>query len=120
MPDVKHFDVDAVLDDVMRLFWWRVPATTGIQAVVAATGVSRSSLEATFGGKHSLYVAALRRYVERCSAPVFARLVSSTSGLGAIEEFFAADPTALHGPVRGLGVLGHQCTRQPEFPAAGA
>jgi AcrR family transcriptional regulator len=74
----------------MRLFWRHGMATTGVQAIVSATGVSRSSLYATFGGKNSLYVTALRRYVERYSVPAFARLASSGSGLQAVEEFFAA------------------------------
>lgn len=71
MPDVKHFDPDAVLGQVERLFWQRGAASTGIAEVVAATGLSRSSLYATFGGKQQLYVKALRRYVERRSQPVF-------------------------------------------------
>ncbi|MGH3389414.1 MAG: TetR/AcrR family transcriptional regulator [Actinomadura sp.] len=94
MSDVKHFDVDGVLDDVVRLFWRQGWSATGIQNVVAVTGVSRSSLYATFGGKNSLYVAALRGYIEKYSAPAFARLASGASGvlggLPAVEEFFAA------------------------------
>jgi TetR/AcrR family transcriptional repressor of nem operon len=63
VPDVKHFDPDQVLDTVVRLFWQRGAGATGIQDVVATTGLSRSSLYATFGGKQALYLAALRRYV---------------------------------------------------------
>jgi TetR/AcrR family transcriptional repressor of nem operon len=88
VPDVKHFDSDHVLDTVVRLFWQRGAATTGIQDVVAATGLSRSSLYATFGGKQALHLAALRRYVERQSRPVFARLAADGRGLAAIAEFF--------------------------------
>ena len=88
MPDVKHFDPDHVLDTTVRLFWQRGAATTGIQDVVAATGLSRSSLYATFGGKRALYLAALRRYVEQQSRPVFARLAADGRGLAAIAEFF--------------------------------
>jgi TetR/AcrR family transcriptional repressor of nem operon len=90
MPDVKHFDVDAVLDDVVRLFWRRGWSATGVQSLVNATRVSRSSLYATFGSKNDLYVAALRSYIERYSTPAFARLASSAAGLPAIEEFFSA------------------------------
>ncbi|MGP3926862.1 TetR/AcrR family transcriptional regulator [Streptomyces sp. 8N616] len=89
MPDVKHFDVDALLDAVVRLFWRQGMSSTGIQTLVAATGVSRSSLYATFGNKDGLYVAALRRYIERNSTPAFAWLASNPSGLPAIEDFFA-------------------------------
>lgn len=89
MPDVKHFDPDAVLDEVMALFWLRGAASTGIQDIVTATGLSRSSLYSTFGGKRELYLAALRRYVNERSRPIFAQLVDGDSGLPAIEEFFA-------------------------------
>ncbi|WP_188192690.1 TetR/AcrR family transcriptional regulator [Nonomuraea sp. SYSU D8015] len=88
MPDVKHFDPEAVLEQVERLFWQRGAASTGIAEVVAVTGISRSSLYATFGGKQELYVKALRRYVERRSQPVFQALADDGRGLRAIEGFF--------------------------------
>ncbi|MEU9838776.1 helix-turn-helix domain-containing protein [Actinomadura sp. NPDC048032] len=88
MPDVKHFDPDAVLDRAVRLFWRRGAAATGIAEVVAETGVNRSSLYATFGGKRDLYVAALRRYTERQSRPVFDRLAADGRGLPGIAAFF--------------------------------
>lgn len=89
MPDVKHFDPDAVLDSAMALFWRRGAAQTGIQDIVTATGLNRSSLYSTFGGKRELYLAALRRYVHVRSQPIFARLSDDHSGLPAIAGFFA-------------------------------
>ncbi|TDD87193.1 TetR/AcrR family transcriptional regulator [Actinomadura darangshiensis] len=94
MPDVKHFDPDTVLDQVVRLFWRRGAAATGIAEVVAETGISRSSLYTTFGGKRELQVAALRRYVDRQSRPVFDRLAADGRGLPAIAGFFEALVTA--------------------------
>ncbi|OKH99719.1 TetR family transcriptional regulator [Streptomyces sp. CB02923] len=88
MPDIKHFDPDAALEAVVRLFWERGVAATGIQDVVDRTGVSRSSLYATFGGKQDLYLAALRRYVEQWSRPAFARLAEDPRGLPAVTGFF--------------------------------
>lgn len=64
-------------------------ASTGIQDVVNATGLNRSSLYATFGGKQQLYLAALRRYVEQWSRPAFLRLAQDERGLPAVSEFFA-------------------------------
>jgi AcrR family transcriptional regulator len=72
----------------VHLFWKEGAATTGIGDVVAATGVSRSSLYSTFGDKQQLYLAALRRYVEEQSRPVFTRLADDGRGLAAIGEFF--------------------------------
>ncbi|MFJ6673217.1 TetR/AcrR family transcriptional regulator [Actinosynnema sp. NPDC091369] len=90
MPDVKHFDPEAVLGSVEELFWRRGVTSTGVQDIVTATGVNRSSLYATFGGKRELYVAALRRYAERRSGPVFRRLAEDERGLPAIADFFRA------------------------------
>lgn len=89
MPDIKHFDPDATLETVVRLFWQRGVASTGIQDVVTATGLNRSSLYATFGGKQELYLAALRRYLEQRSQPTFQRLAEDERGLPAVSEFFA-------------------------------
>ncbi|WP_149827320.1 TetR/AcrR family transcriptional regulator [Streptomyces tailanensis] len=89
MPDIKHFDPDTALETMVRLFWRQGVASTGIQDVVTATGLNRSSLYATFGGKQELYRAALRRYVEQRSEPAFRRLAEDERGLPAISEFFA-------------------------------
>ncbi|MEV4799314.1 helix-turn-helix domain-containing protein [Nonomuraea sp. NPDC049421] len=88
MPDVKHFDPEATLDQVVDLFWERGADTTGIADIVQATGLSRSSLYATFGGKAQLQAAALRRYLERRSRPVFDALAADGRGLPAIAAFF--------------------------------
>ncbi|OLZ58118.1 TetR/AcrR family transcriptional regulator [Amycolatopsis keratiniphila] len=89
MSDVKHFDPDAVLDSAVRLFWRQGVDSTGVQEIVTATGVNRSSLYATFGGKRDLYVESLRRYVSQRSEPVMRRLAEDARGLPAISDFFA-------------------------------
>jgi TetR/AcrR family transcriptional repressor of nem operon len=88
MPDVKHFDPAEVLTAVELLFWRNGVASTGIQDIVAATGLSRSSLYSTFGGKDDLYLAALQRYLELRSRPMFDRLAADARGLPGIEDFF--------------------------------
>ncbi|MER6288542.1 TetR/AcrR family transcriptional regulator [Streptomyces sviceus] len=88
MPDIKHFSPDTALESVLRLFWRQGFATTGIQDIVTTTGLNRSSLYATFGGKQELYRAALGRYLERRSRPSFRRLVEKDRGLPAVAKFF--------------------------------
>lgn len=88
VPDIKHFDPDAVLERVLLLFWQRGPGATGVQDIVEATGLNRSSLYATFGDKQTLFQAALARYVDERSAPAFDRLGGQARGLEAIREFF--------------------------------
>jgi AcrR family transcriptional regulator len=89
MPDIKHFDPDTALERAERLFWRSGAATTSIQAVTAATGLNRSSLYATFGGKRELYLAALRRYLAHRARPAFDVLAADGRGLAAVREFFA-------------------------------
>jgi len=88
VADVKHFDPTAVLGTVVQLFWRQGLAATGIQAVVAATGVNRSSLYATFGDKQALYLAALDRYLDEYALPGFALLADDPRGLPAVTRFF--------------------------------
>jgi AcrR family transcriptional regulator len=88
MPDIKHFDPEGTLETVVRLFWRQGVASTGIQDIVTATGLNRSSLYATFGGKQELYLAALRRYLEERSQPMFRQLAEDERGLPAVAEFF--------------------------------
>jgi TetR/AcrR family transcriptional repressor of nem operon len=88
MPDVKHFDEAEVLTAVEQLFWRRGSAATGIQDVVTATGLSRSSLYNAFGGKDDLYAAAARRYLENRSRPMFDGLAADGRGMAAVRTFF--------------------------------
>ncbi|MFE9042569.1 TetR/AcrR family transcriptional regulator [Streptomyces sp. NPDC007818] len=88
MPDVKHFDPDAALEQAMRVFWQRGAAATGIQDIVTATGLNRSSLYGSFGNKRELYLAALRRYAEERAELVFRAMARDERGIAAIEEFF--------------------------------
>ncbi|NYI06184.1 TetR/AcrR family transcriptional regulator [Allostreptomyces psammosilenae] len=85
---MKHFEPAAALGTAMELFWRQGLEATGIQDVVAATGVNRSSLYATFGGKKELYMAALRRYMDEHATPAFAALAADDRGLPAIAEFY--------------------------------
>lgn len=120
MPDIKHFNPDIVLDDAIQVFWRQGLPTTGIQALVTATGVSRSSLYATFGSKDGLYAAALGRYIEQHSAPAFAHLSSTESGLTAIEEFFGGlIDIRCSGPVAGWGCMVTNAYAGPECAAPG-
>ncbi|MCM2429980.1 TetR/AcrR family transcriptional regulator [Streptomyces sp. RKAG337] len=89
MPDIKHFDPDAALERVERLFWQHGSDKASIQAVATATGLSRSSLYTTFGDKRELYLAALRRYLLHRAQPAFRELGEDGRGLPAVRDFFA-------------------------------
>lgn len=88
MPDVKHFDPDTAVGTVVELLWQRGWPNTGIADVLTATGLSRSSLYATFGGKNDLFVAAVRRYLADYVDPMFDELASGNGGLADLAAFF--------------------------------
>lgn len=94
MPDVKHFDPDAVMAQVVPLLWRRGWSHTGVQEIVTATGLSRSSLYSTFGTKDELCLSALRRYLIDYVDPAFRDLQTDGRGLPAIAGFFGRLITA--------------------------
>lgn len=79
---------DETVEMVVRLFWKQGVAATGVQDIVNATGLNRSSLYSTYGGKQQLYLAALNRYVAARSQPVFRQLAEDGRGLPAVADFF--------------------------------
>ncbi len=67
MPRTKAFDEAQTLEQAMTLFWENGYEGTSVRDLTAHTGLSTSSLYATFGDKYELYGAALDQYrvVER-------------------------------------------------------
>jgi len=106
MADIKHFDPAAALERVEELFWRNGSGTTSIQDVASTTGLNRSSLYATFGGKRELYLAALTRYLRERAEPATAYLTRPDAGLDAIREFFAGlIEVRTSGPFAGWGCM---------------
>lgn len=64
MARTKEFDPDAALQAAMELFWAKGYEATSVADLVEHLGIGRGSLYTTFGDKHQLYLAALRRYQE--------------------------------------------------------
>ncbi|GAA2878134.1 TetR family transcriptional regulator [Actinoplanes cyaneus] len=96
MSRVKEFEPDQALDAAMRLFWQRGYEATSMADLVAATGVARASLYATFGSKHDLYLRALDRYVRQRDPVLVERLAGPGSALPAIRSVlddFVAEAT---------------------------
>ncbi|MGE0880891.1 MAG: TetR/AcrR family transcriptional regulator [Acidimicrobiia bacterium] len=58
----RAFDVDAVAEAALRLFWERGFEATSLEDVTERTGVNASSLYAAYGSKRGLFGAALDRY----------------------------------------------------------
>ena len=60
MPRKKTFTIEYALTKALELFRARGYRATSMRDIASHTGVSRSSVYATFGDKHSLFLQALR------------------------------------------------------------
>ena len=74
MARPREFDSDAALERAMQAFWAKGYKAASLDELCAATGLSRSSLYAAFGGKRALLHRALERYQEQAVARVTAAL----------------------------------------------
>ena len=59
----RSFDVDAAVERAMGVFWSRGYHATALPDLLRATRLSRGSLYAAFGDKHSLFLRALDHYI---------------------------------------------------------
>ena len=59
----RSFDTEAAVERAMNVFWTRGYHATSLPDLLRATKLSRGSLYAAFGDKHSLFLLALDRYI---------------------------------------------------------
>ncbi|MGY4477174.1 TetR/AcrR family transcriptional regulator [Bradyrhizobium sp. USDA 3364] len=59
----RSFDVEVAVERAMNVFWSRGYHATALPDLLRATKLSRGSLYAAFGDKHSLFLHALDRYI---------------------------------------------------------
>ena len=88
MPRKKTFTIEFALDKAMELFWERGYQNTSMREIAEHLGLSRSSIYATFGDKHTLFVETLRRYGSACRAPGLSDLSTAESPRGALIRVF--------------------------------
>lgn len=77
-----QYDPDAVLDAAMQTFWSRGYEATALPDLLAATGLSRSSLYQVFGSKQGLFETCLDHYAETLAQDMAQALEAAPSGLG--------------------------------------
>src|SRR5690349_18539511 len=82
----RAFDEDEVVQAAARLFATRSYDGVSVDDLVTTLGVHRNSLYKTFGSKHGLYLAALRRYLERDVRAVLHGLVPGEDALAALDS----------------------------------
>lgn len=59
----REFDVDQALNAAMEAFWAKGYEATSLTDLMSATGLHKGSLYQAFGDKHSLFIQALKRYL---------------------------------------------------------
>lgn len=98
-----QFDPDTALAEAMAVFWTKGYESTSLQDLLAATGLSKSSLYQTFGNKHRLFERCLGYYRDTFASRLAARLAESASGLEFLRELLmsVAAEAASRGPRRG-------------------
>jgi TetR/AcrR family transcriptional repressor of nem operon len=79
MARPRAFDVDTALDRAMNAFWTNGYEATSLDDLCEVTGLSRSSLYATFGSKRKLLLRTVNRYTEQRSPQVAAILARHMS-----------------------------------------
>lgn len=84
MPSVELFDKEEVLDRALNLFWKKGYNGTSIRDIEKATGLGKSSLYNTFGGKEALFFGTLKRYLSKERKNLGAALVEAKSPIKAI------------------------------------
>ena len=89
MARPKEFNESRALAAAMGLFWERGYEATAMRDLSAHTGVAISSLYATFGGKHDIYLAALAEYRRAEVAEMEQRLAAPVPLRQALADIFA-------------------------------
>jgi TetR/AcrR family transcriptional repressor of nem operon len=91
MARPREFDVNAAIERAMDVFWSKGYEATSLDDLCQATGLSRSSLYATFGNKRDLLLQTLDRYIERRTPnirAVLARQPNIHKGIAALLREF--------------------------------
>ncbi|MDJ0717652.1 MAG: TetR/AcrR family transcriptional regulator [Prochloraceae cyanobacterium] len=88
MPRNKEFEPEVALEKAMGVFWRKGYFDTSVDELVQQVGVSRYGLYATFGNKHSLFLAALDRYRDTFVSQLLADLETPKASLEQIQGYF--------------------------------
>ncbi|MBX2854210.1 MAG: TetR/AcrR family transcriptional regulator [Rhodobacteraceae bacterium] len=88
MANVRKFDEEAVLDQILQVFW-RKGYDASLDDLVAATGLKRQSLYNAFGGKDAMFDIAFQRYLSRFEQEERAVAASTASCRERIKQVLA-------------------------------
>lgn len=81
-----EFDPDQVVASATAAFWSKGYEATSLQDLLDATGLSKSSLYQSFGGKQQLFGRCISAYTDRMVALLLERLGDSDSAMQFIDS----------------------------------
>lgn len=111
----RELDPDDAIQNAMEVFWARGYHGTSLPDLLAATGLSRSSLYATFGDQHGLLLQALDRYIAEALARLGDELDPRRSAWEGVRRFLAGYVQRNGGTAGRKGCLVH--ARRAPVPA---
>ncbi|MEI9925815.1 MAG: TetR/AcrR family transcriptional regulator [Bradyrhizobium sp.] len=85
----RSFDTEAAVGRAMDVFWSRGYHATALPDLLRATKLSRGSLYAAFGDKHSLFLRALDRYIADALTRMDTELAPSREPIEGLREYLA-------------------------------
>jgi TetR/AcrR family transcriptional repressor of nem operon len=85
----RSFDTEAAVERAMNVFWSRGYHATALPDLLRATKLSRGSLYAAFGDKHSLFLRALDRYIADAVTRMDLELAPSREPVDGLREYLA-------------------------------
>ncbi len=80
---------DNLVASAMTVFWKRGYASTSVEDLVSATGVSRGGIYADYRDKEELFIGCLAAYRKRYADPAIAILQSHDNGIEGIDAYFS-------------------------------
>jgi TetR/AcrR family transcriptional repressor of nem operon len=87
MSRPQEFNTQEALHKAMAMFWCKGYEATSMADLLSATGLSKSSLYATFGSKHELFISAFDLYRQERARDMY-RALENGPARQAIETFF--------------------------------
>jgi TetR/AcrR family transcriptional repressor of nem operon len=108
MARPREFDIDEVLEAAMQTFWHRGYEATSMTDLMAATGLQKGSIYKAFQDKHTLFMAALGRYLDesyRLQRKAIEQAESPREGLKILLSQLIGLATAAEGRCRGCFVV---------------
>lgn len=88
MAKPREFDYEQVVRSARDLFWERGYVATSLSQLLAATGLSKSSLYQIFGSKRKLFAVAVDNYLAEVMSPLIAPMEADDAGKAELIGYF--------------------------------